>query len=402
MAGIENLPVELVNIVCTDITRTDVLALRDSTRQMRYNTADALIRSIDSISVTCSVDGLDRLEKLVSNPHEEQREAVLKRIRDVTIHTVTVENLKEMASTYSPRGRYQRAYAHLRQTLLRCLNQMPNLEVIALTNEPFKDTLIDDEYPSYSEYPKIDPLREKLDRPSRTWGYESVLSILPELPPNIKLNLTVNYSHTNHLYGHAFVYGRINHTLSRYNYSTAGLIQQQLFGVDDFITTPILKSRLNCVVQKRSRICSDTDGVPDLLRATYQSTLSALTLDNLNIISIRELGNQSAVYSELKHLTISGTFLSTTLADFIQRHATTLRTITVTKCRGSRSEWEPIVAALADLPSLDKVKVWDCTCFCTLGGRFEFQFEYEGLSDDVEIEGRGNLETGKRFKLLFE
>lgn len=58
MSKITDLPVELINIVCEDLSRRDIQSLRLCSRELHYITDDALGLSLSEITLSCSMEGL--------------------------------------------------------------------------------------------------------------------------------------------------------------------------------------------------------------------------------------------------------------------------------------------------------------------------------------------------------
>ena len=92
MASITDLPTELTTSVCGSFDRADILSLRHTSRRLAVNSADAFENaSFDSITVTCSKAGLERLERLTAadaSSHVDVAEKV-EQIKHVTIHAMT-------------------------------------------------------------------------------------------------------------------------------------------------------------------------------------------------------------------------------------------------------------------------------------------------------------------------
>jgi hypothetical protein len=78
MNNLTHLPQELVDLICESLSREDV------------------IHAFESLTLTCSKAGLERLEKFVSDPHCKY---FVSKVKKVTIHSLTPYRLKGLAES---------------------------------------------------------------------------------------------------------------------------------------------------------------------------------------------------------------------------------------------------------------------------------------------------------------
>lgn len=86
MSKLNNLPQELTDSICESLTREDVIALRHTDRQLAKKTQGQFNNLFDSLTVTCSKAGLERLEQFVSDPHGKY---FIPKVKKVTIYSLT-------------------------------------------------------------------------------------------------------------------------------------------------------------------------------------------------------------------------------------------------------------------------------------------------------------------------
>jgi hypothetical protein len=190
-----DLPTELITSICGSLDHADILSLRHSSRHLTVSSADAYEDApLDSITVTSSAAGLERLERLLTLPDKA------KKTKHVTLHVLTPWGLKELADTFEngKKNPYLLAYAKVRTALLNGLNALPNLDSITITNGKFKD-ITEPAFPLEDE-PRFDPICE-VDRKTqgdrltpRIYAFKSTLSLLPSLTNQFSLHLTIDYA----------------------------------------------------------------------------------------------------------------------------------------------------------------------------------------------------------------
>jgi hypothetical protein len=158
------------------------------------HTRQPLLKLADSITVTSSSAGLERLERLLTLPDKA------KKIKRVTLHVLTPWRLKNLDDTFEngEENPYLLAYAKVRTALLNGLSALPNLESITITNGKFKG-ITEPPFPLEKE-PRFDPICE-VDRKTqgdlltpRIYAFESALSLLPYLTNKPSLHLTIDYA----------------------------------------------------------------------------------------------------------------------------------------------------------------------------------------------------------------
>ncbi|KAF3033489.1 hypothetical protein E8E12_002310 [Didymella heteroderae] len=139
MNKLNSLPQELIDIICETLTREDVIALRHTGRQLAKRTQAKFNNAFESLIVTCSKAGLERLEKFVSDPHCKY---FVSKVKNVTIFTLTPYRLKELAESLASEmikdDAYLQAYTYVRKTLANSLNVLPNLQTVNITDLPFR------------------------------------------------------------------------------------------------------------------------------------------------------------------------------------------------------------------------------------------------------------------------
>jgi hypothetical protein len=211
MPSLHDLPAELLDSVCADLSQSDNLSLRLVNRQMASNMTDYFIEQFDSISVTCSCEGLDRLEKPVAVPSDQH--FILEKVKHITIYVLTPRRLHALADMMddeeegSEEGSevhsdpYLLAYMRVREVLIRGLNAFPNLEAVTVTNQVFEHhsepEVSERDDQNYNDYEhevtvEMDPLR---DFHGEERFVEIVLSIMPDLnSQDIELRMILNYS----------------------------------------------------------------------------------------------------------------------------------------------------------------------------------------------------------------
>jgi len=139
MNKLNNLPQELVDPIFETLTPEDVIALRHTDRQLAKKTQERFNNAFNSLIVTCSKAGLERLEKFVNDPRYNY---FVPKVKKVTIHSLTPYRLKELAESMSPQTEisdpYLQAYIYMRKTLIDSLNALPSLEVVTVTDLPFR------------------------------------------------------------------------------------------------------------------------------------------------------------------------------------------------------------------------------------------------------------------------
>jgi hypothetical protein len=183
MPSLHDLPAELLDSVCADLSQSDNLSLRLVNRQMASNMTDYFIEQFDSISVTCSCEGLDRLEKLVAVPSDQH--FILEKVKHITIYVLTPRRLHALADMMddeeegSEEGSevdsdpYLLAYMRVREVLIRGLNAFPNLEAVTVTNQVFEHhsepEVSERDDQNYNDYEhevrvEMDPLRDFHER----------------------------------------------------------------------------------------------------------------------------------------------------------------------------------------------------------------------------------------------
>jgi hypothetical protein len=136
MSSLLDLPAKLMSTVCSCLDqRSDILALRQTFRQVCATSVDGLLKLFDSITLTYSKANLRKIETLLDNRTKHQR--MLDRVTHVTVHVLRAHDLIEHAvvmKTGLPQV-CRRAYSYARHTLIHGLNAFPNLKIITLTNE---------------------------------------------------------------------------------------------------------------------------------------------------------------------------------------------------------------------------------------------------------------------------
>jgi hypothetical protein len=214
MSLLSALPVELLNSIYTLLDdRKDVVSLRHTCRKLAVASLDEFDQYFKSITVTSSVAGLTRLRLLVADAGDQR----LSNIMHVAIHTITAASLESLAvfmqEKYGDPSRYGQAvsmqnehgiakliehwkyvqdkdsipyllaYKHVRTVLISCLNRLPNLKRVSITNYPFRNMTSPE--PVWNE--AMDPLivhnphdPHNIHYP-RLHAFESALSILPGL-----------------------------------------------------------------------------------------------------------------------------------------------------------------------------------------------------------------------------
>lgn len=140
MVKLNTLPQELVDFICDSCTRENIIALRHTDRQLAKKTQEQFNDAFDSLVVTCSKAGLERLEKFVADPYCSKH--FLSKVKKITISTLTPYGLKKLAESRSLSqanggNNYLQAYAYMRKTLVDSLNALPNLNTVTVTDPPF-------------------------------------------------------------------------------------------------------------------------------------------------------------------------------------------------------------------------------------------------------------------------
>ncbi|KAF1364008.1 hypothetical protein EJ07DRAFT_172933 [Lizonia empirigonia] len=158
MAKLQDLPQELVDIICGSLTREGILALRHTNRQLANKTRVAFRNSYENVTVTCSAAGLLRLQKLVANV--DGLEDLLPQVPNVTIHTLTQYRLAELAASMNPGevSEYIQTYAYMSETLVNSLNALPHLKTITINQLPFNG--IPDPVVDWDDSARFDPIHE--------------------------------------------------------------------------------------------------------------------------------------------------------------------------------------------------------------------------------------------------
>jgi hypothetical protein len=196
MSLLSELPVELLNSIYTHLdNRKDVLSLRHTSRNLAAASLDEFDKQFGSITVTSSLAGLTRLRHLVADAGNK----LLTKITHITLHTLTIPALEGLAMCMQRKSGspYLHAYAYTRTVLINCLNRLPSLERIAITNHPFKNTplLIRDQPESSDPLLVTRPHLHAFDSQlsPHLHAFESALSILPALHnKNIELYLSID------------------------------------------------------------------------------------------------------------------------------------------------------------------------------------------------------------------
>ena len=133
------LPQELADIVFEQLSHEDVIALRHTDRRLATKTQGCFNNAFESLTVTCSKAGLQRLEQFVSDPHCQY---FLPKVKKITIHSLTPYRLRELADSLPLQTKvdeqYLQAYVYMRKTLIHSLNALPNLQNVTVTDLPFR------------------------------------------------------------------------------------------------------------------------------------------------------------------------------------------------------------------------------------------------------------------------
>ncbi|KAF1926798.1 uncharacterized protein M421DRAFT_6706 [Didymella exigua CBS 183.55] len=195
MKKLNNLPQELFDLVCKYCPREAIIALRHTDRQLTETTREQFHNGFNSLIVTCSKAGLERLEKLTTDPYCSKH--VLSRVKKVTFSTLTPHRLQELAESRSrpqPDGgdNYLRAYTYVRKTLVDGLNALPNLDTVTVTDLPFCGIVdppvrllksADSKIPWNAQAP-FDPLHTAVTMlQSETWGRVEMLCLALQRSP---------------------------------------------------------------------------------------------------------------------------------------------------------------------------------------------------------------------------
>jgi hypothetical protein len=175
--------------ICAKVDRADVISLHHTSRQIMVASADAFNKALESLTITCSVAGLNYLQTLVA--HCDENEQCLSRVTHVTIHTLTPSSLCELAHymDYGQGDPYVRLYALVCTVLIESLNVLPNLNVVTTTNKDFNGT------PEVCIItPKTLPAVDSLNGTKpRLHAFECALSVLPHLRrKDLELNLILD------------------------------------------------------------------------------------------------------------------------------------------------------------------------------------------------------------------
>lgn len=202
MANLSDLPREVIANICGSLTRNDTIALRHTDQQLATKTQDHFNDAFNSIVVTCSKAGLQRLEKSTADDYASKH--LLAKVKNVTLHILTPYRLKELAESFQPSRVqfpcvYLRAFSYMRKTLVSGLNALANLENITITQLPFNNT--PDPTVDWQGTTLFDPLRSAYGTPPATqdplplplpqvYSLESALSILNDL--NCRQTLTLS------------------------------------------------------------------------------------------------------------------------------------------------------------------------------------------------------------------
>jgi hypothetical protein len=102
MPSLNDLPAELITPICGNLHHADIVSLRHTSRALATGSADGFRdASLDSITVTCSKAGLERLEFLMTTnaPAYVNVPERVNQINHVTINVLTPSRLKELADT---------------------------------------------------------------------------------------------------------------------------------------------------------------------------------------------------------------------------------------------------------------------------------------------------------------
>jgi hypothetical protein len=206
MPSLIDLPTELISQICGYLDRKDTISLRHTSRQLAIKSLNGLIQIFDSLIVTCSKAGLDRLAALVAKPTETPaKNLCLKTVKHVTIHVLTAFRLKELTESVDNQTgtkSYFHAYVKVRKVLKDGLNALPNLETITFTNDLYDEHVLDPKL-DLAEESRSNPLVEGLPRPTSSrmyqkrhalYAFESALGVVSALNnQDIDLRVVINY-----------------------------------------------------------------------------------------------------------------------------------------------------------------------------------------------------------------
>lgn len=371
------------------------LALRNAKhRRLAANiAANYLCSNDDTISISCSKTGLQRLEKLTTfgGADDDGKGVLVNKIKHVVVHTLTAQRLLEVASSLRPQtfkcNRFVCAYATMRSMLIKGLNALPNLRTMTITNDAFRGSTSSD--PEMDQYPDIDPFFKALQGTNyarvsqpRHYGYELLLSIVPDLHRKVKLNLTIDYAQTAELSGKSWV------TLQP-DLETQDPVVDKLLDTSSSTcsATGVLHQdihlRLNALtLRNRNHNPMYPVGSMDyLLAVASYSPIKALMLDNMDGIADAYLKMRRPC-RYLAKFTLANMQLKRKVELFIEKHRALLQEVEIRDCHGHFFVWTFVLEHLLNVENVRMVQ-----CMETLHMLKSLRDKDEVVYFDVHIEG---------------
>ncbi|KAF2826306.1 hypothetical protein CC86DRAFT_467054 [Ophiobolus disseminans] len=340
MPTITDLPGELLDSICGDLSRSDILSLRHASRQMVHNLRFNFEEQFDSIHATCSKAGLKRLGQLTLLPRD--RRHTLDRITHVTIHVLTDYRLRELAQSFakSVGHPYFWAYSRTRRVLVHVLNTFPNLKAITITNEIFERN----PEPAPGSF-ELSAHRDPLDDEYPTLrAFESALSIMPSLKKkDLELRMVIEYStqkRDQKIYqGQPFLLDCAM-TLDTWEngfFPSQPKVQSHIFGNANFSAGKVIEKYLKHLTLRHYERYLDTEP-GDIMRAVLAAPLTHLTLDDASLESTKNMFWEpyGAHFSALTHLRIRDSEVSPRFAEWLCYQVNSLQVVELWRCMATR------------------------------------------------------------------
>lgn len=388
MAKLEDLPQELVDIICGSLPRNVVLALRHTNGQLANKTRLAFIDTYENITVTCSVAGLLRLQKLVANA--DGLGDLLPRVRHVTIHTLTQYRLAELAASMSPGevSEYIQAYAYMSETLVNSLNALPHLKTITINQLPFNG--IPDPVVDWDDSAHFDPIHEayapyvpghNVPPLPQAYGLEAALGVyrMVRKQKDVTLNLVLGTSRKGITLGLRSTDNSI-HSFSRF-WTNRKLVEQRLdfayiamFREIDtlFDPTAIVKQHLkNLTIVGDSHLDNHPHGFDHLLNTAASATLDSLTFRGLESHAHMDMvleflrPSPPIVNINISRIAFEDSLLANLRSvHFRITHNTARWTVEFRGCETSALQWSCVLKGLAASPALVGFGIVGCKARC--------------------------------------
>ena len=375
-----------MNAVCSNMSRADILSLRHTSRKVAAVSYDGFSETFDSITVTCSKAGLDRLEALVADAGDQ----ILSKITHVKIHILSAYSLKVLAKSITGESKkYIAAYVRLRKVLIDGLNACPNLAIVTVTNEHF----------GLRQDPKInphdirigkdfDPLFKYTDRgryKPHLYGFESVLSVFNVIH---KQDLELRLYYAMDVGSAALPFLDPGSPTSIESSSTSDpvrpRIQRMMFGTDRCDIGPIIRKSLRRLTLRGTLTCTQPLRMPQLsfLVAARQSPLTHLNIESCfyNDRTVQALFHkQWNLYPALENIRISDSEMSYDSTAMLQPGGSFKR-IEIRDCYNTFSDWQYILATITSALSGKHVQIENCLLH-PIAPNFEAIYTFSVLYD---------------------